>query len=334
MRRALGVIVLLALVVPIGVSRAAEAVEPFTRHAGPGRDYMLYVPTAEPPAQRPLVVYLHGCTQTAADAALGTRWNDFAEANDIVVAYPEQSAAANGAMCWNWFLPEHQQRDGGEPAMIADITREVIVEHDIDPHRVYVMGASAGADMATILGATYPDLFAAIAPFAGCAYLTCADVTGTAARAAMGERVRSMPALVVQGTADPLNNLALGETAVQQWVGTNGVSPMPTSTEDHPAGEGNGPGSGDPCIRNGHFPCAGGVTGWSSYPYTVDHHADADECSLVDAVYVHGLSHDYPGGRPENSFTDPIGPDATAMAWTFFQHHRLEDPCGGDPQAG
>ena len=133
-----------------------------------------------------------------------------------------------------------------------------------------------------------------------------------------------MPALVAQGTADPLNNLVLGETAVQQWVGTNGVSPVPTSTEEHPA---EGSGNTDVCARPAHFPCLAGVTGWQAYPYTVHHHADAAGCSLVDAVYVHGLSHDYPSGRPENSFTDPAGPDANAIAWSFFSRHRLGAPC-------
>jgi poly(hydroxyalkanoate) depolymerase family esterase len=326
--------VLLALVGPVSGAWASEPTwgGPADRHSGLGRDYLLYVPpteVTETSAPRALVVYLHGCSQTALDAALGTRWNDLADAEDVVVAYPEQSAAANGATCWNWFLPEHQVRDSGEPAIIAAITREVIADDslNIDPSRVYVIGASAGADMTTILGATYPDLYAAIAPFAGCAYLSCVDVSGSQAKAAMGDRVRPMPAMVAQGTADPLNNPALGETAVQQWVGTNGVSPIPTEVEDHPAGQGGGPGSGDLCARNAHFPCAGGATGWSSYPYTVHHHADASGCSLVDAIYVHGLSHDYPGGRPEQSFTDPIGPDATAMAWAFFSKHRVGAPC-------
>jgi poly(3-hydroxybutyrate) depolymerase len=136
-----------------------------------------------------------------------------------------------------------------------------------------------------------------------------------------------MPAMIVQGTADPLNNPALGETAVRQWLGTNGLDAVPSSTEDHGDPGAVEPGGGDPCVRPSRFPCAGGVAGWSSYPYTIHHHADADGCSLVDAWYVHGLSHDYPGGDPEPSFTDPIGPDITAAAWAFFQHHRVGRPC-------
>jgi hypothetical protein len=122
-----------------------------------------------------------------------------------------------------------------------------------------------------------------------------------------------------------LNNVALGETAVQQWVGTNGLSPTPTS-------ESNGdftavdPGAGDPCVRSAHFPCAGGVLGWRSYPYTVHHYVDG-KCDLVDAWYIHGLNHDYPNGEPESSFTDPIGPDINEATWSFFRHHRVGRPC-------
>lgn len=318
MRRVVGVLLLLA-VLPALPARAVD---------GPGLEYLLHVPpTDDPTVARPLVVYLHGCSQTAQDAATGTQWNELADREGVVVVYPEQSTAANGAGCWNWFLPEHQVRGRGEPAMIMAIVAEVMEAVEIDPSRVYAIGASAGADMATILGATYPDVFAAIAPFAGCAYLTCTDVTGEQAKAAMGENARPVPALVIQGMADPLNNPALGETAVQQWIGTNGVSRTPTSTEQHGDATAVDPGSGDPCVRNRQFPCAAGVTGWSEYPYTVHHHADASGCSLVDAVYVYGLSHDYPGGDPDGSFTDPVGPDATEMAWAFFQRHRLNEPC-------
>ena len=318
--RRIGVILALLLVLPAWPALAS------TESAGALRPYRVHVPAGltEPSA---LVVYLHGCNQTAEDAEVGTRWSEVADEHGFVVAYPEQVPEANGARCWNWFLPEHQQRGAGEPAILHDIVQRVIAAHPIDASRVYVAGASAGADMATILAATYPDVFAAVAPFAGCAYATCADVTGALAREAMGDLAGPVPAFVVQGTADPLNNAAMGETAVQQWVGTNGVSPVPTSSEDHGDATPGTPASGDTCVRNAQFPCLAGATGWEAYPYTVHHHADTDGCSLVDAVYVHGLSHDYPGGNPEGSFTDPAGPDVSRLTWSFFARHRVGAPC-------
>ena len=331
------------LVVLLGSAGVAAAQEPhpetFTRHTELAREYWLYQPPGydhddeEQPAL-PLVVYLHGCNQTAPDVAVGTRWNELAAREGLFVAYPEQSPAANGTQCWNWFLPEHQRRGAGEPSIVVAITEAVMATRKIDPSRVYVIGASAGADMATILGAAYPDRFAAIGVLAGCAYQTCADVTGDAALAAMGEHARSMPVFAVQGTADAVNNLALGQGMVQQWLGTNdladdgeanhSVSRLPASRE-HTVPQGTPvPGSGDPCIGNARFPCLGGVLGLQeAYPTTVEHYLDAVGRTLVEVWLVHGLGHAYPAGNPEGSFTDPLGPDVTTGAWAFFQDHPL-----------
>lgn len=317
---------------------AALGPGPFVKGTHPGvgatgpRDYYVYESSTTAGGSRPLVVFLHGCSQTAEDAAIGTRWTELAERRDFVVVFPEQPASANGAQCWNWFLPDHQSRGAGEPAVIAEITKQVQASTGADPARTYVAGISAGADMAMILGATYPDLFAATVGFAGCAYLTCTDVTGTQAKAAMGERARVMPALLMQGTADVLNNFALGETMARQWVGTNGLDQMPTSTEHHGLDESylaNLGTTGDACVRNRQFPCASGLVGGTDYPYSVEHHTDASGCDVVDFWILHGLGHDYPGGDPAGSFTDPAGPDVTTASYDWMLRHRLGAPCGG-----
>ena len=101
--------------------------------AAGSRDYKLYVPRRLPKSGRGLLVMLHGGTQDGDDFAVGTRMNERGEAHGLIVAYPSQSKAANASLCWNWFMPEHQKRGAGEPAIIAGITKEIIADYAVDP---------------------------------------------------------------------------------------------------------------------------------------------------------------------------------------------------------
>ncbi len=129
--------------------------------------YKLFVPTREHQEPAPLLLMLHGCSQTTQDFAVGTRMNDIAQASGMIVIYPAQSTTANPNKCWNWFEPAHQFRGGGEPEALSALTLHVMESQPVDPKRVYVAGFSAGGSMALILAEQYPELYAAVGVHSG-----------------------------------------------------------------------------------------------------------------------------------------------------------------------
>jgi len=198
----------------VGASAFAGTVT-VEQHAG--RSVRVFVPTA-PATPTPLVVMLHGCTQSADGFADATRMDALAEQNGFVVAYPEQSSDTIPTKCFQWYEPAHQARDAGEPKQLADATDAIARAHGVDLERVYVAGISAGAAMSVILGATYPDRFTAIGVIAGVEYKGASsaadgfavtqsggpdpDQQGTVAYTQMGARARAVPTFVLHGTAD------------------------------------------------------------------------------------------------------------------------------------
>src|SRR3954453_16611845 len=126
------------------------------------RPYKLFVPQGYRGSPVPLIVMLHGCTQSPDDFAAGTRMNEVADTQSCLVAWPQQIQSANMQKCWNWFRIDDQQRDRGEPALIAELTRQIMRDYALDRRWVYLAGLSAGGAAAMVLGQTYPELFAAV----------------------------------------------------------------------------------------------------------------------------------------------------------------------------
>jgi poly(hydroxyalkanoate) depolymerase family esterase len=220
--------------------------------------------------------------------------------------------------CWNWFTAEHQARGGGEPAFIAGATRAVMAgasQWTIDPQRVFVVGMSAGGAMASVLAATHPDVFSAVAVHSGLAY-GCArtlpsamqamrqggpdpEAQGRAAFAAMGAAARVVPAVVVHGTADQVVCPVNGEHAVRQWLATNRLA----------GGDGADAARPDAIVRD---------DGAGRLPLTRHTWTDGAGRAVVEHVEIEGLGHAWSGGAAGGSYTDPRGPSASAAIWDFF----------------
>ncbi len=297
--------------------------------------FIVYAPSGDRTAAVPLVVVVHGCSMTADQQAAASGYDAIAQRARFVVMYPDVSPVdeAQGD-CWQGIWdPGAEARGRGDAGAIADMTRTVIARWHIDRSRVYAIGISAGAFETSLLGADYPDLYAAIGIHSGAAYMAAqrlwclagnASPADTAALArsafgAMGTRARVMPVVVFHGDADPTVPYRCGQQAIAQWLRTDDQ----VLKHEHRALLGSTPAISHAVVPGGHA-------------YTVATYANRHGCPVAQLWTIHGMGHYWSGGSADRAslrYSDPRGPSAAAGAWAFFSRWRLDanQNCASEP---
>jgi poly(hydroxyalkanoate) depolymerase family esterase len=299
---------------------AGHFIDGFYTDAYGTRAYKLYIPSGYIGQAPALLVMLHGCYQNPDDFAAGTRMNALAETGGFFVVYPGQPSSANVSRCWNWFRREDQQRGAGEPALLAGLTRQIMATYHVDARRVFVAGLSAGAAMSVILGATYPDLYAAAGVHSGLAYAAANNLAtaliamsyGGPAPArpeshtsgATGVPARVVPTIVFHGDRDLMVNVVNADHVFSPWAQATEERDTTRRTEQQVT------------VERGQVP--------GGYAYTRSIYHDPQGRIIIEKWIVHQMGHAWSGGSARGSYSDPKGPNASAAMVRFFSEHPLE----------
>jgi poly(hydroxyalkanoate) depolymerase family esterase len=227
-------------------SRALSELTGFGANPGNLRSW-LYLPSILTP-KAPLVVVLHGCTQTAAGYDQGSGWTQLAEKNGFAVLFPEQQRANNANLCFNWFEPGDIKRDAGEALSIREMIDHVVLAHGLDRPRIFITGLSAGGAMANVMLATCPELFSGGALIGGLPYGMASSVdqafqrmqgrnapTSRQLRAALANASpasANWPKISVwHGTRDQTVRPVNATEIIDQWRGPHGATDTPANVE-------------------------------------------------------------------------------------------------------
>ena len=277
----------------------------FANEAG-SRDYKLYVPSSFTGQPVPLLMMLHGCTQSPDDFAAGTRMNTLAEEFGFLVAYPAQPKSSNPSKCWNWFRPGDQRRGQGEPALIAGIAQQIAKDYPVAPAQIHVAGLSAGGAAAAIMGIAYPDIFAAVGVHSGLACGAASDIPSAFSAMRQGDSranshrpidsSRPVPTIVFHGDRDTTVSPVNGDQVIAQAKAGADLTRAVERGQSH-----------------------GGIK------YTCVIEKDPGGRTVLEHWTLHGCGHAWSGGSTDGSYTEPHGPDASLEMIRFFLQHRGSD---------
>ena len=287
-------------------------------------DYLVYTPRGyTDTSELPLMLLLHGCVQDPTMLELGAGMTEVADANNFMVVYPQQNAAASPHRCWNWYQPRNQARDSGEPSLLLGIVEEVRQNYSVDASRIYVAGLSSGGAMTSILASCYPDVFAAAAVHSGMGYKSAnsvfqaliapfagnqmpPDAAGQAAYACSNNTNRTIPVIIFHGTADTIVfHVNAGDTLEQftqmndfadDGQDNNTIQVIPTNSVTHEPPD--------------------------AHAYTIEDFAYNDQL-LLQVYSIGNMGHMWGGGTGRFPVSDPQAPNASQIFWDFLSSYTL-----------
>jgi poly(hydroxyalkanoate) depolymerase family esterase len=281
----------------LAIPKGARFLSRTHRTAQGSRSYKVYLPSGQTGKPKGLILMLHGCGQGPDDFAFGTHMNSHGEKHGLAIVYPAQSGQHNAASCWNWFKPANQARGSGEPALLASLTRKLMREHGLGREDVFVAGLSAGGAMAAILVDIYPEVFSAAGIHSGLARGAARDVLSAMSAMRSGGSIHDQSGeepsaavrrIIFHGDSDTTVHPSNAETIVAAALGENVTLAKVTKRSVRGLG------------------------------YARSDFVGTDGAVRIELWMVEGAGHAWSGGRPEGTYTDERGPDASAQMVRFF----------------
>ena len=179
---------------PNGQSIIVNDSEPLERGFeidGRKRVYYLQIPEKLAP-NAPLVFTLHGYGGTAKAMIKDAKMNEVADKNGFAVCYPQGYLGPDGKNSWNARYSNDEVDDVKFLTKLAEYLQET---YQLSSQNTFVTGMSNGADMSYMLACHAPDVFAAVAPVAGCMMQSTFDVCNS---------VKTIPILEIHGDKDDI----------------------------------------------------------------------------------------------------------------------------------